>query len=463
MILIHQVMIFGRACLAGAGVSTNPEPRSVVPGTEASGYTGRMDNITHTIIGTLVGEVAARVAPSKRSTLPAATRRNLCVTLAAVGSNLPDSDLLYSFFGGKLNYLLHHRGHTHTVLIAVVLGLAIFALTRWWIRRRGLQASPADYALLAGVLLFTPLLHIAMDFTNNYGVHPFWPLDNRWFYGDSVFIIEPLLWSACAPLAFIFRTHIARFAVLLLMVAAIALCFFSGMVPQVLAAAYSLLVAAMLLIGFRAPAKVALSASVTLWLGVTAMFALTARSARDHIDTVAARQFPEGTLVDRIVTPMPVNPTCWEVMLLQKEGDNAVLRRAMLALSPSWLTADKCLSRSLDMPITAPLVPVPADSSGKVKWYGQISTPLARLASVAASNCEAAAALRFIRMPWLANVKDALVLGDLRYDREEELGFAELELDDSPDCPQFEPKWVEPRRELLEQGAMNMGNARSQP
>ncbi len=67
-------------------------------------------------------------------------------------------------------------------------------------------------------MLFTPLLHIAMDFTNNYGVHPFWPVDNRWFYGDSVFIIEPLFWAACAPLAFIFKTHVARFAVLLLLV-----------------------------------------------------------------------------------------------------------------------------------------------------------------------------------------------------------------------------------------------------
>src|SRR5690606_36055353 len=111
--------------------------------------------------------------------------------------------------------------------------------------------------------------------------------------------------------AFIFKTHLARFAVLLLMVAAIALCFFSGMVPQGLAATYALLVAAMLLIGQRAPTNIALAASVTLWLGVTAMFVMTARSARAHVDAIAAAQFPESTLIDRIVTPMPVNPACW--------------------------------------------------------------------------------------------------------------------------------------------------------
>ncbi|MFC4309940.1 metal-dependent hydrolase [Steroidobacter flavus] len=412
-------------------------------------YTGRMDNVTHTIIGTLVGEVAARVAPSRRSTLPATTRRNLCVTLAAIGSNLPDADLLYSFFDGKLNYLLHHRGHTHTVLIALLLGLATLAVTRWWLRRRGLQASSQDYALLTAVLLFTPLLHIAMDFTNNYGVHPFWPVDNRWFYGDSVFIIEPLFWAACAPLAFIFRTHIARFLVLLLMVAAIALCFFSGMVPRPLAVVCSLLVAAMLLIGQRAPNKVALAAGVAVWLGATAMFVITANMARSRIDAIAAQQFPDSPLLDRIVTPMPVNPACWEVMMLQKESDQAVVRRAMLAMFSAWLTADQCLSRSLDIEITAPLVSVPKESTEQVKWYGQIGSPIDRLAEIARTHCEAAAAFRFIRMPWLANVKDGLVLGDLRYDREPELGFAEVVIGDQPHCPRWVPNWVEPRRDLL--------------
>src|SRR3990170_8878764 len=237
-----------------------------------SSYTRRMDNLTHTLIGALVGEAIARAIPRAPNDLPELTRRNLCVTLAAVGSNLPDSDLLYSFFDGKVNYLLHHRGHTHTILIALLLGAAVFGLTRWWLRRRNLQASTADLRLLAAVLLLTPLLHIAMDFCNNYGVHPFWPLDNRWFYGDSIFIIEPLFWAACAPLAFVFRTRPGRFIVWMVMVLAICLVFFTGMVPRSIAAIYSLLVVAMLLIGWRAPPGVALTAGVGPRLGTTLMF-----------------------------------------------------------------------------------------------------------------------------------------------------------------------------------------------
>jgi inner membrane protein len=44
------------------------------------------------------------------------------------------------------------------------------------------------FAYLAG------LTHILLDFTNNYGVRPFWPFSERWYSWDIVFIVEPLLW-----------------------------------------------------------------------------------------------------------------------------------------------------------------------------------------------------------------------------------------------------------------------------
>jgi inner membrane protein len=317
-----------------------------------------------------------------------------------------------------------------------------------------LQASTQDYALLTAVLLFTPLLHIAMDFSNNYGVHPFWPVDNRWFYGDSVFIIEPLFWAACAPLAFIFRTRAARIAVFLLMAAAIGLSFFIGLVPRPVAAMYSLIVVAMLLVGRHAPANTALAAGIALWLGATLLFVAAAQTARSRIDAIVARQFPGSELLDRIVTPMPANPVCWEVMLVQREQTNAVLRRAMLTLAPSLLAADQCLSRSLDLEITAPLrrvahAEVVLADSRELKWYGQIATSVDDLSALAKANCEAAAALRFMRVPWLAVIDGKAALGDLRYDRERVLGFAEIAIADEPACPSFMPPWIEPRRDLL--------------
>jgi hypothetical protein len=85
-----------------------------------------------------------------------------------------------------------------------------------------------------------------------------------------------------------------------------------------------------------------------------------------------------------------------------------------------------------------------------VQWYGEIATRLDRLRQLVAADCEAAAAMRFIRVPWLAAVGKDAVLGDLRYDREKELGFAEVALRDPPGlCPQPVPDWQPPRADLL--------------
>jgi hypothetical protein len=113
------------------------------------------------------------------------------------------------------------------------------------------------------------------------------------------------------------------------------------------------------------------------------------------------------------------------------------------------LAADQCLTRSLDMPVTAPLAKVPRENTPELKWYGQIASPQEQLQTVARTNCEAAAALRFIRVPWLATVDNEIVLGDLRYDRETELGFSEIPVTEQPNCPSVVPQWTEPRLDLL--------------
>ena len=33
-----------------------------------------------------------------------------------------------------------------------------------------------------------------MDFTNSYGVRPLLPFEDRWFYGDLVFVVDPWIW-----------------------------------------------------------------------------------------------------------------------------------------------------------------------------------------------------------------------------------------------------------------------------
>ena len=409
-----------------------------------------MDNVTHTLIGALLGETVARTTRSDPRGLPGEVRRNLLVATGTIGSNLPDIDVLYSFIGAKVNYLLQHRGHSHTIIGALLLGIAAFAIARWRLRRRGHPPSSVDLRWLGGVFAITPLLHIGMDFTNNYGVHPFWPLNNRWFYADAVFIAEPLLWAACAPLVFTFRTGLARFIVALALAMGIGLALFTGFVPLPAAVALIVVIAAMLLLGLHATPQAALAGGVALWLAVTAMFVIGSQVAARRIDAIAATLFPDEGLIDRVLTPMPANPLCWEVMLVQTQLQSVIDRRVMLALAPSLIPADRCLSRSLDLPSTAPLERVSGADTAELHWYGEIATALDQLKARVAVDCEAAAAMRFIRVPWLATVDGVLVLGDLRYDREKALGFAEVALHDPPvDCPRLMPDWRPPRADLL--------------
>jgi len=409
-----------------------------------------MDNVTHTLIGALLGETVARTTQPDPRGLPDELRRNLLVTTAAIGSNLPDVDLLYSFLGGKINYLLQHRGHSHTIIGALVLAALAFAITRWQLRSRGHVPSPRDVRWLAGMFAITPLLHIGMDFTNNYGVHPFWPLSNRWFYGDAVFIAEPLLWAACAPLAFTFRTLFARLLVVAVLAIGIGLALFSGLVPPLPAVVLVVVIGALLLLAWRTTGRKALAAGVAVWLAVTATFVVSSQVAGRRIETLASMLFPHAHSIDHVLTPMPANPLCWEVMLVQTQGGSVLARRTMLALTPSLIAADGCLSRSLDLPSSAPLARVEAPDTAELHWYGQIGTDVDLLRNRVAADCEAAAAMRFIRVPWLAAVGQARVLGDLRYDREKGLGFAEVELRDPPGaCPRFVPHWRPPRADLL--------------
>jgi inner membrane protein len=60
-------------------------------------------------------------------------------------------------------------------------------------RQRSLRISALLLLGYVGVLS-----HVAMDWLNNYGVRLLMPFSSRWFYGDSVFIVDPWLWLTLA-------------------------------------------------------------------------------------------------------------------------------------------------------------------------------------------------------------------------------------------------------------------------
>jgi inner membrane protein len=43
--------------------------------------------------------------------------------------------------------------------------------------------------------LLSALSHLLLDWTNNYGLRPFFPFNPRWYAGSFVYIAEPVLWA----------------------------------------------------------------------------------------------------------------------------------------------------------------------------------------------------------------------------------------------------------------------------
>src|SRR5207244_12146256 len=67
----------------------------------------------------------------------------------------------------------------------------------WHLRRKKIKEPnlPPRWGLLYLFSLVAGLTHILLDFTNGYGVRPFWPCSERWYSWDIVFIIDPILYA----------------------------------------------------------------------------------------------------------------------------------------------------------------------------------------------------------------------------------------------------------------------------
>jgi len=117
----------------------------------------------------------------------------LTTTLAA---EAPDLDV-FTRLGGPAFGFAHHRGFTHSFLgvplvSAVVLGF-VYLVWRLRGRRTNIPNLPPRWGLLFLYACFAGLSHILLDFTNNYGVRPFWPFSEKWYSWDIVFILEPVI------------------------------------------------------------------------------------------------------------------------------------------------------------------------------------------------------------------------------------------------------------------------------
>ncbi|MEX0681103.1 MAG: metal-dependent hydrolase [Balneolales bacterium] len=179
-----------------------------------------MDPLAHTLFGASLAEAGLK------------EKTALATGTLIIGANLPDIDVLSMFVSSDFA-LLMRRGWTHG-LLALVAGpflltglMLLYDHIRQRIRR---SRHPANYSsnsnsnastgsvitsasmfpgqngpldtsgpsLHPGRLLAISFLavwsHSFLDWLNTYGIRLLMPFSETWFYGDTLFIIDPWLW-----------------------------------------------------------------------------------------------------------------------------------------------------------------------------------------------------------------------------------------------------------------------------
>ena len=142
-----------------------------------------MDNVCHSLLGAALGRAGL------------ARRTPLGMTTLVVANNLPDVDV--AVFATDTLAMSFRRGWTHGVPAQLALPIALTAIVV--VCDRLFRRNAADRVKAGEVLLLSyigVLLHVFLDFLNSYGVRLLMPFSERWFYGDSLYIVDPIMYLA---------------------------------------------------------------------------------------------------------------------------------------------------------------------------------------------------------------------------------------------------------------------------
>lgn len=233
-----------------------------------------MEPITHLMTGACLAQ-----AGFNRK----AAYATVAMTLAA---EAPDLDSLWSI-GGPIAAFQHHRGWTHTFVglpleAAVVLGV-VWLFHRWSARRPSFKQSiaPVRWGLLYGFILLALLSHLLLDWTNNYGLRPFFPFNPRWYSGSFVFIFEPVLFVA--------------------LVAALVAPSLFGLIGSE--------------IGVRRPAFRGRGWAILGLLVMVALWALRFVEHQQAVQLAQSNDYGGASVIRATADPYPINPFRWQTVV----------------------------------------------------------------------------------------------------------------------------------------------------
>jgi inner membrane protein len=285
-----------------------------------------MDPLAHTLLGATLAESGLK----RRSRYATAT--------LLIGANLPDIDAVANFWGADA--ALHaRRGVTHGVLAMAALPLMLAAAVWLWHRWRGSRAAFIDAPrfrprAIVALAYLGVISHPALDWLNTYGVRLLMPFDGRWFYGDTLFIIDPWFWLLAAAGVVLARSGSARAVAGWLVLGALAtwLVITSDLVAPGVKIGWVVAIAAIAALRWRFPGGAAQEAfaratlaTLGLYVGIAFGFARLAESA-------LARQFAAAREVQ--ANPAPGVPWAHRVVVVEPGTYRIVTREGAVFTLP---------------------------------------------------------------------------------------------------------------------------------
>ena len=230
-----------------------------------------MDNLAHSLAGAALGQAGLK------------QKTGLGMATLILAANLPDVDALGLLYGENLAW---RRGWTHGPIAMLVLPpmlVGTMVLFDRWQARRGTRPTgrlPVHVGWLFVLAYIGWASHPLLDLMNTYGIRLLMPFSERWFYGDTLFIIDVWLWTALAAGAWLSGRRWRR--------------------------------------GSANPARPAL-----ISLGATAAYtaAMGASSlAAEGITREAAEARGHGPVREVVASPVPVNPFRREMVFATEEA-----------------------------------------------------------------------------------------------------------------------------------------------
>ena len=136
-----------------------------------------MDNLTHSLVGVMLSRAGLNKG------LPRAG------WLLLMAANAPDVDVITAVAGAGV-YFEHHRAITHALIGIPFVAVLPVLVMRYVFRQ------PLPWVRAWIVSLIAVASHVALDFTNAYGIRLFLPFSDEWPALDITSVVDVWIWAA---------------------------------------------------------------------------------------------------------------------------------------------------------------------------------------------------------------------------------------------------------------------------